>query len=148
MTIAVLFNNFADQTDDFLNFWKINRVGRQQFPVGRHSGTPIRIGRIVAQFQVFKQVMHRIGAKAVDAAREPKAQHVEHRLLYFAIAPVQVGLLFEKRMIVILSGYARPIAMRRRRNWRANWSALRRPALHPARYTNRVLRSSALPATR
>src|SRR5438046_8209300 len=48
--------------------------------------------------------MHHVDAKSIDAALEPKAQHIEHRSLHFRIAPVEIGLLFEKRVIVILSG--------------------------------------------
>src|SRR5258705_13504720 len=49
-------------------------------------------------------MMHHVDAKSIDAALEPKAQHIEHGPLHFRVAPIEIGLLFEKRVVVILSG--------------------------------------------
>ena len=43
-----------------------------------------------------------IHPKTVDAAVQPEAQHVEHRLDDFGIAPVEVGLFAQEGMVVIL----------------------------------------------
>ena len=45
-----------------------------------------------------------VDAKAVDTAREPEAQHVVHLAPDFRIAPVQVRLLLQERVVVILPG--------------------------------------------
>ena len=49
-------------------------------------------------------MMHDIDAETVDAAVEPKAQHLEHGVLHLRIAPVEIGLLFKEGVVVILPG--------------------------------------------
>ena len=70
------------------------------------SGRPdvqCRIMRIVAQLLVFDQMRDHVDAKAVDAAPQPEAHNVEHRLAHLWIAPVEIGLLGQKGVIVILA---------------------------------------------
>ena len=43
-----------------------------------------------------------IHPKTVDAALQPEAQNVEHRLDDFGIAPVEVGLFAQEGMVVVL----------------------------------------------
>jgi hypothetical protein len=49
-------------------------------------------------------VPQHVDTKAVDAALEPEAQHAEHRLHHFGVAPVEVGLLGEEGVVVVLAG--------------------------------------------
>ena len=48
--------------------------------------------------------MGHIDAKAVDAASEPEAHRIKHRLTDGGVAPVEVGLFFEERVEVVLPG--------------------------------------------
>jgi len=80
----------------------IGAVQRQQFLVGIDAFAPIGIDRVVTELLVFDQMPENIDAKTIDAALQPKPQHVEHRLDDLRVAPVQVGLLAQKRMIIVL----------------------------------------------
>ena len=46
----------------------------------------------------------RVHAEAVDAAVEPEPQHVAHGFLDLGIAPIEVGLLLQVRVVVVLAG--------------------------------------------
>src|SRR6476469_2181526 len=43
-----------------------------------------------------------IDAKAVDAAIEPEAQHIVHRFADSRIAPIEIGLLAQKGVVIVL----------------------------------------------
>jgi hypothetical protein len=46
----------------------------------------------------------RVEPESVDPQVEPEARHVPHRALDLGVAPVQVGLLLQKGVIVVLAG--------------------------------------------
>ena len=60
--------------------------------------------RMVGQVGVFKEGFDGIEAEAVYAEVEPEADGSEHGGLHFGVAPVEVGLLFEEKVVVILVG--------------------------------------------
>src|SRR5262249_31813917 len=64
-----------------------------------------RIRRIVAPLIVLDQMPQHVDAKSIDAAIEPEPQHVVHRRPYFGIPPVEIGLLFQERVVVVLPGW-------------------------------------------
>ena len=99
---------------------------------------PERVRRVVAEVVVLDQVVHHVDPEAVDAAVQPEAQDVQHRLLHFGVAPVEVGLLAEEGVVVVLPGVSRPTSRRCRRSWRASCSAASRPASRRARCTSRA----------
>src|SRR4051812_29018222 len=45
-----------------------------------------------------------VDPETVHPAPEPKAEHVVHRGAHFGVAPVEIGLISEKRVIVVLTG--------------------------------------------
>ena len=53
--------------------------------------------------------MNGIHSKAVDPAIEPEAQHGEHGLDHFRVAPVEVGLLRQKGVVIVLPGPLVPL---------------------------------------
>src|SRR5947209_19681194 len=48
-----------------------------------------------------------VDAKAVDTAIEPETQHIVHRFAYSRVAPIEIRLLAQERMIVVLA--CRPV---------------------------------------
>src|SRR5205823_9502270 len=62
--------------------------------------------RIVAQVGIFKKCVNRIETEARHTTLVPPARHVEHRLLYGGIAPIQVRLFGIEKMVVPLIGRA------------------------------------------
>src|SRR4051812_16098911 len=62
------------------------------------------IYRVVAELVVLDQVPDDVDAKAVDPAPQPKAHHVEHCGTHLRIAPVEVRLRAQERVVVILGG--------------------------------------------
>ena len=62
------------------------------------------VRRVVAEGVVFDEVPEDVDAEAVDAAVEPEAEDVEHGLLDFGVAPVEVGLGGEEGVVVVLAG--------------------------------------------
>ena len=83
---------------------------------------------IVAKLRVLDHLRDHIDAKSIDAAIEPEANHVVHRLDDLGIAKVEVGLLAQKRMQV-------PFAARRvelpRRAAEGALPVVRRTAISP-----------------
>ena len=61
------------------------------------------VGKIVSELIVFHDVPNHVDAEAVDAAIEPEAEHIEHGVLHFGIAPIEIGLLFQKSVVIILA---------------------------------------------
>ena len=61
------------------------------------------VRRVVAQLRVLEHLAQGVDAEAVDAAVEPEAQHVEHRLAHGRVAPVEVGLLAQVGVRVVLA---------------------------------------------
>src|SRR5690242_18798899 len=58
---------------------------------------------IVAKLIVLDEVPQDVDAEAVHAALEPEADDVVHGLAHDGIAPVQIGLRLEERVIVVLT---------------------------------------------
>ena len=67
------------------------------------SRTMIEVRRVVPEFGILHQVPHHVDAKAVDAEPHPETEHVIHRRANPWIAPVEIGLLLEVRVVVILT---------------------------------------------
>ena len=82
----------------------------QQRVVLRQAVVELGVGRVVAELGVLEHLAQRVDAEAVDAAVEPEAQHVEHRLAHRRVAPVEVGLLAQVGVRVVLAalGVERP----------------------------------------
>ena len=68
--------------------------------------------RVVAQLQVLEHLAHRVDAEAVDAARLPEAQDLEHRLPHLGVAPVEVRLLGQVGVVVALARRLVPLPRR------------------------------------
>ena len=81
----------------------VGRCGPGASAVVLRPAAVVGVGRVVAQLGVLDQLAHRVDAEAVDAALEPEAQHVEHRLSHRRVAPVQVGLLAQVGVVVVLA---------------------------------------------
>ena len=47
--------------------------------------------------------MDRVDAKTIHPALQPEAQYLQHRALYFGIAPVEIRLLLQERVLIILA---------------------------------------------
>ena len=62
------------------------------------------IAGVVTELIVFNEVPDGIHAKSIGAASEPKTHDVMHGIANGRIAPVQVRLCGEKRMVIILIG--------------------------------------------
>lgn len=60
------------------------------------------IKRVITEPIVFEEVPDSINAKSVDAAAEPKTHDVMYGVANGRIAPVQIWLCGEKRMVIIL----------------------------------------------
>ena len=70
---------------------------------GRHSRLPTGIRRIIAALLILVEMVDSIHPKPVNTSVEPKSQHVAHGLLYLRIAPIEVRLLLEVRMVIVLT---------------------------------------------
>ena len=70
---------------------------------GRHPRLPIGIGRIVAILLILVEMVDSIHPKPVNTSVEPKSQHVAHGLLDLRIAPIEVRLLLEVRVVIVLT---------------------------------------------
>ena len=70
---------------------------------GRHSRLPSGIRRIIAALLILVEMVDSIHPKPVNSSVEPKSQHVAHGLLYLRIAPIEVRLLLEVRVVVVLT---------------------------------------------
>jgi hypothetical protein len=82
----------------------IGRVDLQQALDLRPAGLVARIWRIVAELRVLHQVPDDVDAEAVDAAPEPEAQRLVHRLPDLRVAPIEVRLLGQEGVVVGLAG--------------------------------------------
>ena len=119
------------------------------FGTGSIARAPVGIGRVVAELLVLDQMPDHIDAKAVHAALQPEAQHVEHRLDALAgLRQFRSGCSLQKRMIVVLLRSPDRTPRRCRRKLTASCSAARRPAPGRARCTNRVSGYCAMSAIR
>ena len=70
----------------------------------RLAGLEVRILRIVAERVVLEQVPDDVDAKAIDAAPQPEPHDVVNCGAYLGIAPVEVGLRRQERVVIILAG--------------------------------------------
>jgi len=78
----------------------IDRIGQMPGPAR---------GGVTAQLAVVEIVVDRIEPEAVDAALEPEAHDVEHRVLHIRIVEVEIGLLGEEIVEVILAAAGVPL---------------------------------------
>ena len=60
--------------------------------------------RVVVEIRIFEEARDGVEAEAGDAAIQPEAHHVVHRFADFGIAPVEVGLLGIKMVVIELAG--------------------------------------------
>jgi hypothetical protein len=81
--------------------------------------------RVVAQLGVLADEQRDVDAEAVDAAQEPEARDVEHRLAHLGVAPVQVRHLLEEDVQPVL---LRALVPRPRRTAPDRDPVVRRPA--------------------
>src|SRR5436853_3739263 len=95
--------------DDFAHFGEIGHclgtVIGEDIPeaLGRRFAlTGLRIGRVVAKEQVFGEYGARIDTETIDTAPHPEAQYIGHGCPNFGVAPVQIGLLPQERVIIVL----------------------------------------------
>jgi hypothetical protein len=58
---------------------------------------------VVGQAGVFENGADGIQAEIIHAQIQPEARFVEHGLIAFRVAPVQVGLAFEEEMIIVFT---------------------------------------------
>ena len=65
-------------------------------------------GWVAAQARVVEVEVHRVEPEPVDAAVEPEARHVEHRVLHGRIVEVEVRLLGQEVVQVVLHPLAVP----------------------------------------
>src|SRR5688572_13771835 len=63
-----------------------------------------RIWLVVSKLVVLHDVPDYIDAEAIDAAVQPESQHIEHGFLNFGVPPIEIRLLFQKRVIIVLAG--------------------------------------------
>ncbi len=94
----------SHRLDRGVDAWLIDRSGLQPAGVRRHTRPPIRVGRVVAVLLIFVEMVDRVHPESVDAAVEPESQHVAHGFLDLRIAPIEVRLLLQVRVIVVLAG--------------------------------------------
>jgi len=92
--------NAADQRRE--DFRLVGIIKRQITINGRLVCAIIGIWRIVAKHRIFDQKPKYIDTKTIDAAIEPKPQHIEHGSANFRVAPIQVGLLGKEAVQIIL----------------------------------------------
>jgi len=78
----------------------------------RLAGLIRRVGRVVAELRVLDEQPQHVDAKAVHPAIQPEAQHVVHRAAHLRIAPVQVRLFAQERVVVVLAGSCVPFPRR------------------------------------
>ena len=76
----------------------------QPAPLGLHPGPPIGVRRVVPILLILVKVVDCIHPKPVNASVEPESQHVAHGLLDLRIAPIEVRLLLQVRVVVVLAG--------------------------------------------
>ena len=86
-----------------MHFGTVRRIRGQQLSVGPLAGSIVRIRGIGAELIVFDQVPDHIDPEPVDAAVQPKPHHLVHGALDVRIAPIQIRLLFEIRVIIVLA---------------------------------------------
>jgi hypothetical protein len=67
-----------------------------------HTFTPEGIDGIVPEVSVLDEMMDRVDAESIDAAGQPESQDREHCGDDFRVAPIQIGLFTQERVIVEL----------------------------------------------
>jgi hypothetical protein len=82
---------------------RVPHLERRGFRVARERERPGR-RRVVTQLLVFAETVDRVQAEPVDAAVEPEAHHVLHRLHDVRIPPIEVRLLRVERVQVPTPG--------------------------------------------
>ena len=103
-TIRIGVSNPAHRPDGFVHAGLINRSDLQPAPFGLHPRPPSWIDGVVPILRILVKVMDGIHPKPIDTSVEPESQHVAHGLLDVRIAPIEVGLLLQVRVIIVLSG--------------------------------------------
>src|SRR5215813_7293049 len=67
-------------------------------------GVECRVGRIVAERFVLNEMPNNVDSKAIHTPPQPEPHHIIDGGAHLRIAPVQVGLLGQERMIIVLAG--------------------------------------------
>src|SRR5215472_13128847 len=57
---------------------------------------------LIAKLWIFKQSWYCVKAEPGDTSVEPEAQNLEHRFFYIWVAPIEIGLLFIKLVVIEL----------------------------------------------
>ena len=104
--------------------------------------------RDVGQRGVLADEVHDVGAEAVDAAVQPEAQHVVHRLDDLRVVPVEVGLLGQEGVQVPLLGGLVPRPRGAAAEGRRPVVGRMRPACRRASGTSRAWASRATRGSR
>src|SRR5262249_51995758 len=101
--VAVLIEQTAKARDNIGNLGLIGGIKGQQAIDIRLSRGIGGIDRIVAKCGVLHQGPKHVNAKTVDTSMEPKAHDGMHRAAHVRVAPIEIGLLLQKGVIVILT---------------------------------------------
>ena len=89
--------------DDLVHLREIGGEERDEAPVRWHVGYETGIDGIVAKLIVLDQMPDHVNPKAVDTLAQPKAHDFVHGARDLGIAPVEIGLLQQERVIIILT---------------------------------------------
>ena len=101
--LVIFIEHAAHLGDHLMYFRLVGGVHLLEPPDLALTRRPARIRRIVAQLGILNQMPDHIDTKTVDAAVEPEAQHIVHRLAHCRIAPIEVGLLAQEGVVIVLS---------------------------------------------
>ena len=88
--------------DRGVHAWLIHGSDLQQAQVWRHSRPPIRVDGVITVLFVFMKMVNGVDAESIDTALKPEAQHIAHGPLDVAIAPIEIWLFLEVRVVVAL----------------------------------------------
>ena len=103
--IRISVSNPSHRFDRGVHARLIDRSGLQPAPLRRHSWPPVRVQRVVPVLLVFMKMVDCIHPESIDAPIEPEPEHIAHGLLHIRIAPIEVRLLLQVRVVVVLAGH-------------------------------------------
>jgi hypothetical protein len=90
-------------SDDGMDVGMVGRVKWYQCLLRRLSWPKVGVLWIVTKLLILQQIPDRVSAKAVDTVFQPKSHDIMDGFAHFRASPIEVRLLFKKRMIVVLS---------------------------------------------
>ena len=71
--------------------------------VRRLTRTKFGVGRVIAKLIILQKMPKDVHAETVDAPAQPEPHDIMHRVADGWIAPVEVGLLSQKGMVIVLT---------------------------------------------